>query len=72
MDIWTKDNIINYTSDPDEANDKKYPKELQVARKELREEDQAAKKDGGTVDWNYLLTRMDQFLIVDIRFKLEL
>ena len=59
MDIWTKENIISYTSDPDEVNDKKYPKELQVARKALREEDQAAKKDGGTVDWNYLLTRMD-------------
>ena len=59
MDIWTKDNIINYTFDPDEANDKKYPKELQIARKVLREEDQAAKKDGGVVDWNYLLTRMD-------------
>ena len=59
MNIWTKDNIINYTSDSDEANDKKYPKELQIARKALREEDQAAKKDGGTVDWNYLLTRMD-------------
>ena len=59
MNIWTKENIINYTSDPDEANDKKYPKELQVARKALREEDQAAKKDGGTFDWNYLLTRMD-------------
>ena len=61
MEFWTKDNIINYTSDPDEANDKKYPKELQIARKVLREEDQAAKKDGGVVDWNYLLTRMDQF-----------
>ena len=59
MNIWTKENIINYTSDPDEANDKKYPKELQVARKELREEDQAAKKDGGTVDWNYLLTQIN-------------
>ena len=45
MDIWTKENIINYTSDPDEANDKKYSKELQIARKALREEDQAAKKD---------------------------
>ena len=22
---WTKDNIINYTADPDEANDKNYP-----------------------------------------------
>jgi len=59
MNIWTKDNIINYTSDPDEANDEKYSKELQIARKALRHEDQAAKKDGGVVDWNYLLTRMD-------------
>ena len=59
MEIYTKQNIINYTSDPDEANDKKYSKELQIARKALREEDQAAKKDGGTVDWNYLLSRMD-------------
>ena len=54
-----KENIINYTSDPDEANDKKYPKELQLALKELREEDKAAQKDGGTFDWNYLLTRID-------------
>ena len=59
MNIWTKDNIINYTSDPDKANDKKYPKELQIARKALIEEDQAANKDGGVVDWNYLLTQMD-------------
>ena len=59
MNIWTKDNIINYTSHPYEASDKKYPKELQVARKAFREEDKAAKKDGGTVDWNYLLSRMD-------------
>ena len=59
MDIGTKDDIINYTSDPDETNDKKYSKELQLARKLLREEDKVAKKDGGTVDWNYLLSRMD-------------
>ena len=59
MNIWTKDNIINYTFESDEVNDKKYPKKLKVARKALREEDKAAKKDGGTVDWNYLLIRMD-------------
>ena len=41
MVIYTKQNIINYSSDPDEANDKKYPKELQLARKSLREEDQS-------------------------------
>ena len=25
----------------------------------IREEDKAVKKDGGTVDWNYLLSRID-------------
>ena len=33
MDLCTRENIINYNSDPDEANDKKYPKELQEDRK---------------------------------------
>ena len=56
LDVYTKQNIINYTSVPDEVNDFKYPKKLQLARKALREDDMAAKKDGGTVDWNYLLT----------------
>ena len=32
MHIWTKDNIINYSSDLDEANDQKYPKESQVRK----------------------------------------
>ena len=37
MEIYTKQNIINYTSDPDEANDFKYDRKLQEARKALRE-----------------------------------
>ena len=61
MEIYTKKNIINYTSDPDEANDFKYDKKLQEARKALREDDMEAKKDGGTVDWEYLLSRVDSF-----------
>ena len=28
LDVYTKQNIINYTSDPDEANDFKYDKKL--------------------------------------------
>ena len=35
FDLWTKKNIINYTSDPDEKNDKRYPPSLQKARKIL-------------------------------------
>ena len=61
MDIYTKQNIINYTSDPDEANDFKYDKKLQEARKALREDDMEAKKDGGTVDWEYLWSRVESF-----------
>ena len=61
LDVYTKQNIINYTSDPDEANDFKYPKKLQLARKALREDDMEAKRTGGTVDWGYLLSRVDSF-----------
>ena len=61
MEIYTKQNIINYTSDPDEANDFKYDKKLQEARKALREDDMEARRTGGTVDWSYLLSRFDSF-----------
>ena len=59
MEIYTKQNIINYTSDPDEANDFKYDRKLQEARKALREDDLEAKRTGGVVDWDYLLSRVD-------------
>ena len=59
FDLWTKKNIMNYTSDPDEKNDKRYPPSLQKARKLLRVEDEKAKADGGVVDWGYLLTHID-------------
>ena len=39
----------------------KYPQKLQIARKGLRADDLEAKKDGGTVDWGYLLSRVDSF-----------
>ena len=59
MEIYTKQNIINYTSDPDEANDFKYDRKLQEARKALREDDVEAKRTGGVVDWDYLLSRVE-------------
>ena len=61
LDVYTKQNIINYTSDPDEANDFKYDRKLQEARKALREDDMEAKRTGGVVDWDYLLSRVDSF-----------
>ena len=59
LDIYTKQNIINYSSDPDEVNDFKYDKKLQEALKALREDDMEAKRTGGRVDWDYLLSRVD-------------
>ena len=61
MEIYTKQNIINYTTDPDEVNDFKYDRKLQIARKALREDDMEAKRTGGTVDWGYLLRCVDSF-----------
>ena len=36
MELWTRKNIQNYTGDPDEESDKKYSKEMQKIRKEIR------------------------------------
>ena len=59
FDLWTKKNIMNYTSDPDEKNDKRYPPSMQKIRKLIREEDKKTKKMGGVIDWNYLLNHVD-------------
>jgi len=61
MEIYTNENIINYTSDPTEVNDFKYDKKLQEARKALREDDMETLRTGGTFDWSYLLSRVDSF-----------
>jgi len=36
MELFTRENIGNYTSDPYAKNDYKYSKEMQEIRKELR------------------------------------
>ena len=33
MDLWIKENIRNYTDDPDVESDKKYPKEMEKSQK---------------------------------------
>ena len=43
MDIWTRKNIQNYTSDPDEESDKKYSIEMQKIRNEIRKLDKQTK-----------------------------
>ena len=58
MDLWTRENIKNYTCDPDEENDKKYSKEMQKVRKEIRKLDKETKAQVGVIDWNYMLNDM--------------
>ena len=58
MELFTRETIFNYTSDPYAKNDHKYSKEMQEIRKELRKLDQETKKSGGVVDWNYMLNDM--------------
>ena len=58
MDLFNRENIGNYTSDPYSKNDHKYSKEMQKIRKELRKLDKETKTQGGVVDWNYMLNDM--------------
>ena len=58
MDLWTKENIRNYTGDPDEANDINYSLEQQEIRKAIRKLDIETKEQGGVIDWNYMLNDM--------------
>ena len=58
MELFTRENIGNYTNDPYAKNDHKYSKEMQDIRKELRKLDKETKAQGGVVDWNYILNDM--------------
>ena len=53
--LWTKRNILDYLRYTDESLDKNYPSIRQKYRKELRRQDEETKKQGGVVDWNYIL-----------------
>ena len=53
--LWTKRNILDYFRYPEESLDKKYSPIRQKYRKELRRQDEETKKQGGVVDWNYIL-----------------
>ena len=58
MDLWTRENIRNYTGDPDVESDKKYSKEMQKFRKEIRKIDIEKKAQGGVIDCNFMLNEM--------------
>ena len=53
--LWTKRNILDYLRHPEESLDKNYSPIMQKYRKELRRMDEETQKDGGVVDWNYIL-----------------
>ncbi len=53
--LWTKRNIMDYLSHPEESLDKNYSPLRQKYRKELRRMDMETKAKGGVVDWNYIL-----------------
>jgi hypothetical protein len=53
--LWTKRNILDYLRFPEESLDKNYSPIRQKYRKELRRQDEETKKQGGVVDWNYIL-----------------
>ena len=53
--LWTKRNIMDYLSLPEESLDKNYNPTRQKYRKALRKMDMETKAQGGVVDWNYIL-----------------
>ena len=53
--LWTKRNILDYLRYTEESLDKNYPPIRQKYRKELRRQDEETKKQGGVIDWNYIL-----------------
>lgn len=61
LDVYSKRNIRDYLARPEEKYDKEYSKERQEIRKYIRKDDLEAKKDGGVIDWGYLLNATDSF-----------
>ena len=59
LDVYTKINIKDYLAKPEESKDKNYSKKRQEIRKYIRKDDLAAKRDGGVIDWGYLLNAAD-------------
>ena len=61
LDVYSKRNIQDYLSRPEEKYDKEYSKERQEIRKYIRKDDLAAKRDSGVIDWGYFLNAADGF-----------
>ena len=61
LDVYTKRNIYDYLAKPEEKYDEEYTEERQKIRQYIRKDDLATKKDGGVIDWGYLLRMADSF-----------
>ena len=59
LDVYTKINIKDYLARPEAKFDKEYSEEKQKIRQYIRKDDLAAKRDGGVIDWGYLLNASD-------------
>ncbi len=61
LDVYTKINIKDYLARPEAKFDKEYSEGRQKIRQYIRKDDLAAKRDGGVIDWGYLLNAADSF-----------
>ena len=61
LDVYTKRNIYDYLARPEAKFDKEYSEERKKIRQYIRKDDLAAKRDGGVIDWGYLLNAADSF-----------
>ena len=59
LDVYTKRNIYDYLARPEAKFDKEYSEERQKIRKYILKDDLATKKEGGVIDWGYLLKAAD-------------
>ena len=59
LDVYTKINIKDYLARPEAKFDKEYSEERKKIRKYIRKDDLAAKRDGGVIDWGYMLKGLD-------------
>ena len=53
--FWTKRNIMDYLSHPEDSLDKNYTPIRQKYIRELIRMDEETKRNGCIVDWNYIL-----------------
>ena len=61
LNVYTKINIKDYLARPEAKFDKEYSEEREKIREYIRKDDLAAKRDGGVIDWGYLLNAADSF-----------